>query len=331
MLPQLARPKLRIHEPLNQARIRPLLRHIPTRTLPLTPQRFLKKMLHRGSQAQPLNPLRPPLRRNLLTRRPPHLLRVALEERQVKLPPKPINQKILKTLLRRNLLHPRDHITRPYLERPHQPKVLQRLRRQRNRIIKKPPQIINPALPRSNQHHQIRIRSRLRHHQRLCLQLRVELSLALIRGSLILRGQRPRPPQHRLLLQVPRHRHHPLLPLIRNLRSPTLRHHLRRHQVDPPLHHPVALRKKPVPANIHPVALVLDRPRDPPNLLARLQNHRHHIRPPQQLQPRRQSRRPRTDNHRNALRLTHQPQSPSNPAPTRQNPIDAANTLYHSL
>jgi hypothetical protein len=41
-------------------------------------------------------------------------------------------------------------------------------------------------------------------------------------------------------------------------------------------------------ADVHPVALVPDRPRDAANLVARLQNHRNNIGAPQQLQPRRQ-------------------------------------------
>src|SRR6202012_784721 len=112
----------------------------------LTAKRLLQKVFHRSRKAQPLDPLRPPLRRNLITRRPPNFLRIALEERQIKLPPKPVDQKIFKTLLRRNLAHLRFHVAHANAKRPCQPKISQRRRSQSNRIIKKLSQIIDPAL-----------------------------------------------------------------------------------------------------------------------------------------------------------------------------------------
>src|SRR5712671_490222 len=50
-------------------------------------------------------------------------------------------------------------------------------------------------------------------------------------------------------------------------------------------------------ANIHPVAFVLNRPRDSADLLARLQKNRFNIGPPKQLKPSRQPRRPGPDDH----------------------------------
>src|SRR5438309_1856474 len=103
-------------------------------------------------------------------------------------------------------------------------------------------------------------------------------------------------------MQMRRHRNHTSLPVIAYLRvifvgvRPGVLH-IGRHQFHPPLHHAVALGKKSVASDIHPVAFVLDRPRDPADLLASLQKNRFNIGPPKQLKPSRQPCRSGPDDH----------------------------------
>ena len=96
-------------------RIRAFLRHILSFGRPSPPLRP-HPAAHRAScaaascaqSASPpssgsaLDALRAPLRRNLVARHAPHLFRVALEEGQIKLSPKPVDQEVLKTPLRPN-------------------------------------------------------------------------------------------------------------------------------------------------------------------------------------------------------------------------------------
>src|ERR1700678_1386094 len=156
MLPKLPRPEFWIHETLNQAGVGALLRQI-ARALRLPTESLLQKVLHRGRQTQSLDPLGSPLRRDFMTGRPPNLFGITLEEGEVELPSEPINQKVLKALLRCNLAHSRLQIARSHPERSYQPEILQRRRRQRNGIVEELAQIIDSAFARTYKHHQVRV------------------------------------------------------------------------------------------------------------------------------------------------------------------------------
>ena len=87
---------------------------------------------------------------------------------------------------------------------------------------------------------------------------------------------------------------------------------VRRHQVHPPLHHPVGFGEKAVAADVHPVALVANRARDAADLVARLENHGNNVRTPEELQSRRQPGRPRPDD--DCLSCHSDPRLPCAPA-----------------
>jgi hypothetical protein len=203
MLPQLPRPKLRIHEPLDQRSIRPLLRQVArARTRrSLARKRLLHKVLHRRRQAQPLDPLRAPLRRDLIARRPPHLLRIALEERQVQLAPKAVDQKILKALLRLDLAHPRLHSSSPRAPSAPRQGSSASFAVSVIGIVEELPQIIDPALSAAGSASPDRDRpapapppSRL--HFRVNSS---SFASALAVGRIVRMMQRPQPAQRRLL------------------------------------------------------------------------------------------------------------------------------------
>ncbi len=308
MLPQLPRPELRIQKSLDQRRIRLLLRQIAgpfTRTHCLRPPRksLAQKVPQRGRKAQALDALRSPLSRDLLTRHPPHLLRVALKEGQVQLPPKAINQEVLKALLRPDWPHARPQVAEADPQHAQRTQVRNRRAGELDRVFKKLAQVINPALPRTHQHHMVRIlRLRRVHHDDLCrcfFQRITSVRPHALRIGLH-RRQRPHAAQRWMLRRHCGHLHNPPLALIGDLHrnafvTPALLG-CWGHQLHPPLHHAIALGKKPMTPDVHPVAFVPDRPRDPPDLPRRLQHNRLHPRAPQQLQSRRQSRRPRSNN-----------------------------------
>ena len=82
---------------------------------------------------------------------------------------------------------------------------------------------------------------------------------------------------------------------------------LRRHQSHPPVHHPVGLRKKPMPPDIDPVALVPDRPRDAAHSVAFFEHHRDHGRSLQKLRRRGQARGTGADNQCSSFCPIHRP------------------------
>ena len=70
---------------------------------------------------------------------------------------------------------------------------------------------------------------------------------------------------------------------------------LHRHDVQPPLHHPVRLGEEPVPANIDAVSFVIDGSRDPTDVVAFLKYNRLDLSPSQQFKGRREASRARTN------------------------------------
>lgn len=267
-------------------------------------------MPHRGRQAQPLDPLRSPLRRDLIAGSSPHFLRVAFKEGEVELPPKAVDQEISKALLRPDPAHAREEITDPNLHRPHRAQIFQRGRRQRDRVVEELPQIINPALPRTNQHHQIGIGRCPHRHHRFALCVLVQRVFSFDFDS---KAQRARATKHWFLNQAGRYGHRAAHSPIAHSRGARIVA-LERHQVEPPLHHPAALGKEAMATDIHSVAVVADGPREAADLVAGLEHNGNHITAPEKLQRGRQSSRPRADDDRSSLHPHRYAACPASPA-----------------
>jgi hypothetical protein len=83
VLPELSGPELRIQEALNQRSVGALLRNVLLAPLRPSSEGLADEVLQRRRQTKALDALRSPLSRDLIARRSPNLLRVALEEREV--------------------------------------------------------------------------------------------------------------------------------------------------------------------------------------------------------------------------------------------------------
>ena len=230
LLPHLPRPKLRIQKPLNQRRLRLLLRDL---RLPASHSLF-HKVRERFSDRQPLDPLRSPLRADLVARHTPNFLRIRLEERQIKFPSEPVNKKLFKIPHRLDREHRPVNVAASDAHRLPRTELAQRVRSQLDRITEKLPKKINPRLARPREHSQIDA-----------------------------------------------------------LRLVALLH---RHLCQPPIHHPVALGEETVPADVHPVSLVPDRPRYPSHILAAFQHNGTNPRPRHQFMRSREPSRSRPNN-----------------------------------
>ena len=90
-LPQLAGAEFGVVEFLNQGGLDLLI---------LPGQELFQHIADKGGHGDALHPLGAPIRRDLLRRAAPHLLRVALEEHGIELPPEAVDVEVLQAVLR---------------------------------------------------------------------------------------------------------------------------------------------------------------------------------------------------------------------------------------
>ena len=318
MLPQLAGAELGVQEALDERGVGSFLPdavyRFPPRVHPAC-HPLAQQVFHRRCQAQPLNTLRPPLRRDLVAGHAPDLFRIALKKREVQLSSKAVDQKVLQTVFPRNRPQPAAHIARADLQHAHHAQVADRVARQPDRVIEKAAQIVDPALARSYQHDKILVLWRRRQHHGLGAAVLRQLALPhRIRYRRLRRPrQRSHATQRRLLRQVRWNGHglhrRPfrllarllarllirlrvrLLALVR--RRPVSRHPTRyvwRHQFHPPLHNAVTFRKKAVTANVHAIALVAHRAGNAADLVRSLEHDGLDVRAAKQLERGRKAR-----------------------------------------
>src|SRR6266702_2045655 len=161
VLPKLARTELWIHESLDEARVRLLLRDISLSLFfRFDCKGLAKEVLHRGCKTESLDALSAPLGRYLIAGSSPDFLGIALKKSEIELPSKAIDQEVLKTFLVLYLMNSRSQVTRPHFGHANHAQISEGRTRKRDGVIEEAAKVINAALARANQHAQIRIRQR---------------------------------------------------------------------------------------------------------------------------------------------------------------------------
>src|ERR1017187_248563 len=116
---------------------------------------LLEEVQHYAFERQALDALGAPLGADLIARHAPDLFGIRLEEDQIQLLAKPVDNKVLERALLALRQDNRAHVTQSTLDRADQPHASERSRAQTNGIVEEPAQKINPALARAHKHHAI--------------------------------------------------------------------------------------------------------------------------------------------------------------------------------
>ncbi len=232
MFPKLAGAELGIEEPLDQRGFGFLLCDAAGA---FRGEGLLEEMHHHAREREPLDALRAPFGADFIARHTPDFFGVRLEKSKVKLLAEAVDDEILERVFLALRQQRRAHVTEAATNGTIQAQIPEGGCRQADGIVEEAAQKINAALALPHQHDQI-FRLRIRSH---CG-----------RGSIA------------------------LLPLIAKLaifvrvgRTASADGH----QVQPPAHDAVRLRKEAMAANIHAVALVANGPRDAADLLTGLE------------------------------------------------------------
>src|SRR6185312_5445246 len=118
-------------------------------------------MFDRSGERQALDALRAPLRGYFVAGRAPHLLRIALEEGQVKLAPEAVDEEVFEALFGLDLLHAAEAIADADLRHAREAQILNGVAGQSDWVIEKLAEVVDAAAPWPDKHHQIGIGRRI--------------------------------------------------------------------------------------------------------------------------------------------------------------------------
>ena len=238
-----------------------------------TSKRLADEVLHCRGQAQALDALRSPLGGDLIARRAPDFFGVALEEGEVELASEAVDEEVFEALLFFDRAHARRRVADADPDHPHRAEILDGVAAELDGVVEELAQIVDAALARAYEHYVIAVlRIRSDDGRRMPLFL-FDLVIDGVRLFRLRRdGQRSQAAQRRLLRQVSRDLDFVPLALVGDLdRLGNIGVRCGRHQLQPPLHHAVALGEEAVAADVHAVALVADGAGDAADLVGGLE------------------------------------------------------------